>query len=101
MTEAPTVWLSHRGATRRRLQMPRAEPGWWLDLQGPFPLDQPLTLAQIRERSDDVRAVAERLRAHHAGSLYFPFFFWGGTELRPMQPYLNKLPAELVATFPS
>ncbi|HET6530695.1 MAG TPA: hypothetical protein VFH03_08800 [Actinoplanes sp.] len=45
VTEAPTVWLSHRGATRRRLQVARAQPGWWLDLEGPFPLDQPLTLA--------------------------------------------------------
>src|SRR5262249_26204524 len=36
----------------------------------------------------------------HSGSVYFPFFFWGGSELRPMQPYLNKLPAELVDAFP-
>lgn len=100
VTVAPTVWLSHRGATRRRLQTARAQPGWWLDLEGPFPLDEPVTLAQLREHSDDVRAVAEQLRADHAGSLYFPFYFWGGTELRPMQPYLNKLPAELVDIFP-
>jgi hypothetical protein len=100
VTEAPTVWLSHRGATRRRLQVPRAQPGWWLDLDGPFPLDQPLTLAQLRERSDSVRAVVEQLRANHSGSLYFPFYFWGGIELRPMQPYLNKFPAELVDVLP-
>ena len=80
--------------------MPRAQPGWWLDLDGPFPLDQPLTLAQLRESSDDVRTVAEQLRVNHPGSLYFPFYFWGGTELRPMQPYLNKLPAELVDALP-
>ena len=35
-----------------------------------------------------------------SGSLYFPFTFWGCTELRPMQPYLNKLPAELAGLFP-
>jgi len=100
VTEAPTVWLSHRAETRRRLQVARAQPGWWLDLDGPFPLDQPLTLARLRERADDIRAVLEQLKSTHAGSLYFPFFFWGGTELRPMQPYLNKLPAELVELFP-
>jgi hypothetical protein len=60
----------------------------------------PLTLTQLREHSDDVRAVAEQLRADHPGSLYFPFYFWGGSELRPMQPYLNKLPAELVDALP-
>jgi hypothetical protein len=100
VTEAPTVWLSHRAATRRRLQVARAQPGWWLDVDGPFPLERPLSLAQLRERADDVRAVAEQLRADYPGSLYFPFFFWGGSELRPMQPYLNKLPAELVDAFP-
>jgi len=100
VTEAPTVWLSHRGETRRRLQVARAQPGWWRDLEGPFPLEQPVTLAQLREGVDVVRAVLDELKATHPGSLYFPFFFWGGTELRPMQPYLNKLPAELVDAFP-
>jgi hypothetical protein len=80
VTEAPTVWLSHRGETRRRLQVARAQPGWWLDLDGPFPLAEPLTLAQLRERADVVRAILEQLRSAHAGSLYFPFFFWGGSD---------------------
>jgi hypothetical protein len=100
VTEAPTVWLSHRGETRRRLQVARAQPGWWLDLDGPFPLDQPLALAQLRERADNVRSVLEQLKSAYPGSLYFPFYFWGGNELRPMQPYLNKLPAELVDVLP-
>ena len=100
VSEAPTVWLSHRAATRRRLQTQRAQPGWWLDLDGPFPLDPPLTLTQLREHAAGVRAILENLKAAHSGSLYFPFTFWGGTELRPMQPYLNKFPAELVDLFP-
>ena len=99
VTEAPTVWLSHRGETRRRLQTPRVQPGWWLDLDGPFPLKQPLTLAQLRERGEDIRIVLDQLKAGRAGSLYFPFFFWRGSELRPMQPYLSKWPAELVDLF--
>ena len=79
--------------------MPRAQPGWWLDLEGPFPLEEPLSLARLRERADAIRDLLEELQAIHAGSLYFPFFFWGGRELRPMQPYLNKLPAEFVELF--
>jgi hypothetical protein len=101
VTEAATVWLSHRGATRRRLHQERAQPGWWLDLDGPFPLDPPLTLAQIRASAPQLRAVLEALRSHHVGSLYFPFSFYRGTEPRPQQPYLNKLPAEFVALFPA
>ena len=37
-----------------------------------------------------------RLRSSHPGSLYFPFSFYGGTEPRPQQPYLNKLPVQFV-----
>src|SRR5207248_1186259 len=76
VNEAPTVWLSHRGETRRRLQVARAQPGWWLDLEGPFPLEQPVTLAQLRDHANAVRAVLDQLKAAHPGSLYFPFFFW-------------------------
>jgi hypothetical protein len=101
VTEAPTVWLPHRAATRRRLRQERAQPGWWLDLEGLFPLDPPLTLAQIRASAPQLRAVLEALRSDHPGSLYFPFSFYGGAEPRPQQPYLNKLPAELVELFPA
>ena len=76
------------------------QPGWWLDLEGPFPLDHPVTLGELRDRSEEIREVLDRLRGTYPGSLYFPFFFWGGTELRPMQPYLNKLPATFVDLFP-
>jgi hypothetical protein len=100
VTEAPTVWLSHRGATRRRLHQERVQPGWWLDLDGPFPLDPPLTLAHIRASAPQLRAVLEELRSHHPGSLYFPFSFYRGIEPRPQQPYLNKLPVEFVELFP-
>jgi hypothetical protein len=100
VTEAPTVWLSHRAATRRRLHQERAQPGWWLDLDGPFPLDPPLTLAQIRASAPQLRTILEALRSDHPGSLYFPFSFYGGTEPRPQQPYLNKLPTEFVELFP-
>jgi hypothetical protein len=100
VTEAPTVWLSHHAATRRRLQTACAQPGWWLDLDGPFPLEQPLTLAQLRDRAGDIRAVHEALQALVEGSLYFPFSYYRSTVLRPQQPYLNKLPAEFVALFP-
>jgi hypothetical protein len=100
VTEAPVVWLSHRGATRRRLGSARAQPGWWLDLDGSYPLETPLTLASLRDRAELVRDLLETLEASHPRPLYFPFFFYGGGELRPMQPYLNKLPAALVARLP-
>lgn len=100
VTEAPVVWRSHRGATRRRISAAQAQPGWWLDLEGPHHLSAPLTLADLRDRALLVRSVLGRLQEQRSGSLYFPFFFYGGTQLRPMQPYLNKLPAALVNNLP-
>lgn len=86
VAEAPTIWLSHRGNTRRRLRSARAQPGWWLDLDGMFPLDAPVPLGKLRDHADQIRAVLDHLKSRHSGSLYFPFFFWGDNELRPMQP---------------
>jgi hypothetical protein len=100
VVEAPVVWLSHRGATRRRISSARPQAGWWLDLDGPFELEASLTLEELRARGSVVRAVLDELRARKSGALYFPFSFYGGTELRPMQPYLNKLPAALVSALP-
>ena len=100
VTEAPTIWRPHRSTTRRRIHEPMPQPGWWLDLDGPFPLPRPLTGVELARRQDDIRTVLRELEGRHRGSLYFPFFWWGGHQLRPMQYYLNKLPAELVSVFP-
>ncbi len=95
------MWLSHRAATRRRVGRPQAKPGWWLDLDGPYELEQPVTLADLRAHSGEIRAALDDLHAHVNGALYFPFFFYGDQELRPMQPYLNKLPSSVVAVIPA
>lgn len=99
--EEPLVWLSHRAATRRRIGETQPQPGWWLDLDGPYTLTAPVTLAELRAHGGEVRAALDALRARIDGALYFPFFFYGNRELRPMQPYLNKLPASVVAVFPA
>jgi hypothetical protein len=78
VAEAPVVWLSHRGATRRRLGAARAQPGWWLDLEGPYALTHALTLEQLRASGSAVRGVMDELRQRESGALYFPFFFYGG-----------------------
>jgi hypothetical protein len=100
VAEAPTIWRPHRSASRRRIHEPVPQPGWWLDLDGPFPLEQPLTMTELTERQEQIRGVLRELESRHSGSLYFPFFWWRGQQLRPMQYYLNKLPSELVQIFP-
>ncbi len=98
--EALTLWRPHRTATRRRVRTVRPQPGWWLDLDGPFPLDRPVTIAQLAEHDHDIRQILAQLQTSHPGSLYFPFFWWRDQQLRPMQTYLNKLPAQLVTCIP-
>ncbi|NLT05158.1 MAG: hypothetical protein GXY03_02490 [Solirubrobacterales bacterium] len=95
---APTFWASHRGATRRRLgTQPREQPGWWLDLEGPFLLTPPVTLAALRATGNEILAILDDLAGAH-GSIYAPFYGYGtNRELRPTQYYLNKVPAALVA----
>lgn len=68
--------------------------------QGPFALETPLTLERLREQADVVRGVLADIEQRYDRPIYFPFCFYGGHELRPMQPYLNKLPAALVAALP-
>jgi hypothetical protein len=94
---APTLWASHRGATRRRLGSKlREQPGWWLDLEGPFLLDPPVTLAHLRANGGHILALLDELADDH-GSIYAPFYGYGAErKLRPTQYYLNKPPAALV-----
>jgi hypothetical protein len=101
VVEAPVVWRSHRGAARRRVREAQTQPGWWMDLEGPYPLDEPLTLEELRTHAGTIRQVMAELGQRVSGSLYFPFYLYGGQVVRPMQPYLNKLPAEMVAAFPA
>ena len=61
VTEAPTIWRPHRSATRRRIQQPVPQPGWWLDLDGPFPLPQSLTSTELTRRQEDIRSVVDGL----------------------------------------
>jgi hypothetical protein len=97
LDEAPIVWTSHRAATRRRLTgAPRRQPGWAVDLEGPFLLERPLSLNDLRTHGRQTLAVLDRLAAAH-GRIYAPFYGHGAARtLRPTQYYLNKLPADLI-----
>lgn len=94
--EAPTLWVSHRGAVRRRVgSEPREQPGWWLDLEGPFMIE-PVTLADLRAHGPPVLHAIEQT-APPKRPAYAPFFGYGiDDELRPTQFYLTKLPRAVV-----
>ena len=89
---APTLWASHRGAVRRRLGTePRDQPGWWMDLEGPFFIP-PVDLAALRARGAEILD-AIRAATPSGAPAYAPFYGYGDArEVRPTQYYLNKLP---------
>jgi hypothetical protein len=97
---APTLWASHRGAVRRRLGTElRQQPGWWMDLEGPFfiPL---IDLITLRARGAEM-LVAISVVAPAGAPAYAPFYGYGdANELRPTQYYLNKLPRAVAELMP-
>ena len=70
--------------------------------RGPYELQQPVTLADLRNQEARVRAVRDQLREAHMGSsLYFPFELSSKRSLRPTQFYMTKMPTSLVELFPA
>jgi hypothetical protein len=98
---APTLWTSHRRSTVQRVgSTPRLQPGWWVDLEGPFLLTEPVSLGQLRQRGSDILATQAALSASH-GRIYAPFCAHGENAiLRPTQYYLTKLPQSVVGLLP-
>jgi hypothetical protein len=76
-------------------------PGWFFNLEGPYPLDEPVTLTWLRSHEDQVRAVRASLAATYPGTLYFPFAVSDRRPLRAAQTYMAKFPSGLVSRVPA
>lgn len=99
--EEDTLWGTPRstGPTGQPVQ-PYKRPGLWHGLHGPFRLEVPVTLADLREAEQELRKIQAELQAQHPGqSLYFPVQF-RRDDIRAQQGYLVKMPAAVVAAFP-
>jgi hypothetical protein len=101
-TTAPIVWAA-RGTSFRQHGGGEAyeRPGWFFNLEGPYPLDEPVTLAWLRSHEDQVRAVRATLASTYPGMLYFPFAVSDRRPLRAAQTYMAKFPAGLVSRVPT
>jgi predicted RNA-binding protein with PUA-like domain len=93
------IWGTHAGRLDERAKA-HARPGWRVGLEGPYLLDGPITLADLRGRESDIRAIHTGLAAAATAALYFPFELSTKRAMRPTQFYLTKLPREVVALFP-
>ncbi len=99
--EGETVWGTPRSTGPSGAPVePYAREGLWYGLHGPFSLDEPLTLAEIRSLEGSVVDVLNKLEAKHGKPLYFPFH--RRTDgLRAAQGYLMKMPLDLVDALPN
>ncbi len=76
-------------------------PGWRHGLDGPFELESPVTLDDLRANEDSLQAVRDELLDSHGSPLYYPFELSSKRPLRTAQGYLFKLPAQAVSAFPT
>lgn len=73
----------------------RAQPDrWTVPLRGFTPINPPVSLDQVRTRTEDIYAAQEAVRETYPGPHYLPFAnHQSGGGLRPIQGYLAKMPA--------
>jgi hypothetical protein len=98
--EEETVWGTPRSTGPSGAPVePYPREGLWHGLHGPFYLDEPLTLTEVRSLESPVVDVLAELEAKHGKPLYFPFQH-RTDGLRAAQGYLMKMPLDLVDVLP-
>lgn len=93
-------WQSRGTSGRASLRPLVDEPAWTAPLSGLTYFTAPLTREDIQPLRKTVLDVQASVAASHGGdSMYFPFYEYGGRDLRATQSYLAKFPAELIHVF--
>ncbi len=93
--------LQSKGTSGRARTGPEVEePAWMAPLADLTLFPAPLTRAQLQTYKVEVLDLKARLTEAYGGaSLYFPFYEYGGRELRVTQAYMAKFPAQLLTLF--
>lgn len=91
-----------RGTVGRALPGPRTTQAWQVTLGGFNQLTHPVMSQDLQTPAlrDKILGVAADLEAAHGKPIYFPFYLYGGQQLRATQGYLLKFPAELLDILP-
>lgn len=98
--EAETVWGTPRSTGPSGAPVePYPRDGLWHGLRGPFYLEDPLSLSELRGLEKQIAVVLSELEDQHGRPLYFPFQL-RSDGLRAAQGYLTKMPAALVEVLP-
>lgn len=96
----PKYTWQPRGTAGRALPGPRTTPGWTVPLGGLHPFELPVTTATLQALKDALVGLRADLEAEHGVPAYFPFYVYGGTQIRAQQGYLVKFPVELFDVIP-
>lgn len=70
------------------------------DTRRPELLRQPVLTGELLQLMQPVLEVGSKLQVAHGKPTYFPFYLYGGRELRAQQGYLVKFPVELFDVLP-
>jgi len=97
--EDEVIWAARGSSARSANIAPHPRPGWYLGLQQFERLGAPITLEQIRDQANAVRALTTSLKEKFGDRLYFPFELSDRRPIRPMQGYLFKLPKAFLELF--
>jgi hypothetical protein len=96
----PRYTWQPRGTSGRALPGPRTTEGWVAPLAGLQRFASPPTLADLLPLLDDLMDVNRVLVEKHGDPTYFPFYRYGGTQIRTQQAYFVKFPVELFELVP-
>lgn len=94
-TTVPKYTWQPRGTSGRALPGPRTTEGWVAPLGGLDIFQHQPNLASLLPLLDQLMAVNEALGKAHGQPTYFPFYRYGGDQIRTQQAYFVKFPAEL------
>ena len=99
-TTVPQYTWQPRGTSGRALSGPRTTPGWVAPLGGMTSFATQPTLTSLLPLLDELMDLDERLANEHRRPTYFPFYRYGGQQIRTQQAYFVKFPVELFNVIP-
>jgi hypothetical protein len=93
------TWAS-KGTSGRSRQAPEVdEPAWMTPLTGFTSLPRRLTRKQLQDYKAPVLDLKARLEEAYGDHVYYPFYLYGGRELRATQAYMAKFPSQLLTVL--
>lgn len=94
------IWGARGKAAQLAGVVPYPRPGWRVMLDGPYPLERPVGLDELRRREHRIKRAVEQTERAVAGAIYRPFQLSDKQALRATQSYLTKLPRSVVHAIP-